>query len=218
MTRRLVLVRHGRTAWNHTKRVQGQTDVDLDDVGLAQAEQAATVLAGYTPDLVWCSDLRRARQTIAPIAAACGREVHYDARLREFSLGEREGLTHDEYRAIDAEEFDLFRAGYYDRAPGAEPTAVVRARMHEALTELLGLLPASGGTALALSHGAAIRVAVGALLGWPDDAFHTLRALGNCGWAEFVEHPEVGGLKLEAYHRSPFPPAGAAPARPDQAF
>jgi len=201
VTRTLVLVRHGRTEWNHSRRVQGQTDVDLDDEGLAQAARVAVELAKLAPTLLWSSDLRRARQTAAAVSEATALDVVHDERLREFGLGEREGLTHDEYAAADAEEFERFRRGYYDSAPGAEQTVDVRARMVAALRELLDATE-PGGTAIAVSHGAAIRVATGALLGWPDDQFHTLRGLENCGWVVLEEHPEVADLRLGAYNRT----------------
>ncbi len=73
--------------------------------------------------------------------------------------------------------------------------------MHAACEELLvGLGP--GETAVAVSHGAAIRVAVGALLGWPEEQFHSLRGLDNCGWAVIGQHPEAHELRLVAYNRT----------------
>ncbi|MDO9496468.1 MAG: histidine phosphatase family protein, partial [Nocardioides sp.] len=185
--RTLVLLRHGRTAWNHALRVQGQLDVDLDDVGREQATAAAEVLAKLGPTQLWSSDLVRARSTAAALAEATGLSPTYDARLREFHLGERQGLTHDEYSELDPVEFEQFRRGHYDSAPGAEPTADVRRRMTEALGELLAAL-APGETAIAVSHGAAIRVATGAMLGWPAEQFHTLRGLTNCGWVVLEDH------------------------------
>jgi glucosyl-3-phosphoglycerate phosphatase len=199
--RTLVLLRHGRTAWNHAGRVQGQLEVDLDDVGRDQAEQVARVMKGLSPSVLWCSDLARTRQTCAPVAAATGLEPTYDGRLREFYFGDREGLTHAEYAAAAPEEFDEFRRGHYDACPTAERTAAVEVRMTTVLRELLAATE-PGETALAVSHGAAIRVATGALLGWPEDQFHTLRGLENCGWVVLQEHPETDDLRLVAYNRT----------------
>ena len=55
---------------------------------------------------------------------------------------------------------------------------------------------------MAVSHGAATRVATGALLGWPDEQFHTLRGLANCGWVVLGEHGDGGPLRLVAYNRT----------------
>jgi probable phosphoglycerate mutase len=196
----LVLLRHGRTAWNHEKRVQGQLDAELDDTGHEQAGRTADVLKLLQPTLLWSSDLVRARDTAGYLAGATGLEPSYDARLREFDLGERQGLTHDEYAAIAPEEFELFRQGYYDDAPGAESVPDVRARMTEVLGEMLAAL-GPDETGIAVTHGAAARVAIAAMLGWPDDAFHSLRALANCGWAVLGHHPDTGDLRLAAYNR-----------------
>ena len=201
MTRRLVLLRHGRTAWNHARRVQGQQDAELDETGHAQAVAVAPAMADLKPTLLWASDLARARDTALAVAAATGLEPTYDERLREFSLGEREGLTHDEYAAADAEEFAAFRRGHFDSARGGEPTAAVRERMRAVLGDLLAAL-GPGETGVAVSHGAAVRVATGAMLGWPDDQFHSLRGLDNCGWVVLEEHPVVPGLHLAAYNRT----------------
>jgi broad specificity phosphatase PhoE len=198
--RRLVLLRHGRTEWNHARRVQGQIDVGLDDEGRAQAVRTAPVIAALQPSVLWSSDLTRARETAAEMVSATGLTPSYDARLREFHLGERQGLTHEEYAAVDPVEFEQFRQGYYDAAPGAEATAVVRERMVDVLGDLLASL-APGQTGVAVSHGAAIRVATGAMLGWPEDQFHTLRGLDNCGWVVLEQHPEVGALRLGTYNR-----------------
>jgi broad specificity phosphatase PhoE len=196
----LVLLRHGRTAWNHEGRVQGQLDAELDDSGREQAARVAEVLALLQPVALWSSDLVRARDTAAYLASRTGLQPTYDARLREFDLGERQGLTHDEYRAVAPEEFELFRQGYYDDAPGAESVPDVRDRMLAVLGELLTAL-GSDDTGIVVGHGAAIRVAVGALLGWPADGFRSLRALDNCGWAVVGHHPDTGDLRLAAYNR-----------------
>jgi glucosyl-3-phosphoglycerate phosphatase len=196
----LVLLRHGRTAWNHEMRVQGQLDAELDDTGREQAGRTADVLKLLQPTLLWSSDLVRARDTASYVAGATGLEPVLDARLREFDLGERQGLTHDEYAEIAPEEFELFRQGYYDDAPGAESVEDVRTRMVAALGEMLAAIGPEE-TGIVVGHGAAIRVAVGALLGWPDDAFHSLRALANCGWAVLGHHPDTGQLRLAAYNR-----------------
>src|SRR3979411_941630 len=60
---RLILWRHGRTEWNLIGRFQGHLDVDLDDVGIAQAEEASHRVALYEPDVIVSSDPRRATRT-----------------------------------------------------------------------------------------------------------------------------------------------------------
>lgn len=86
---RLVLVRHGQTAANVERRIQGQSGSGLSPLGAEQAERTAAWLAGLHPDaMVVSSDLQRSRETAAPIAARLGREVVTDEGLRERDFGE----------------------------------------------------------------------------------------------------------------------------------
>jgi glucosyl-3-phosphoglycerate phosphatase len=93
-----VLWRHGQTVWNAEHRFQGQTDIDLDETGVAQAERAARLLAALRPTAIFSSDLRRAAATAAPLARLTGLQVSYDKDLRERSGGLWEGLNDAEIR------------------------------------------------------------------------------------------------------------------------
>ncbi|MDF1606502.1 histidine phosphatase family protein [Nocardioides sp. YIM 152315] len=199
--RRLVLLRHGRTAWNAARRVQGQLDVEIDDTGHRQAAAVAPVVAAMGPAALWSSDSARARQTAAYVAKETGLDPTYDARLREYFLGERQGLTHDEYAALAPDEFAAFRAGDFDVVPGGETAAQVAGRVVAAVRDLLASI-APGEVAVAVSHGAAIRDAVPVLLGWPVTERAALHGLPNCGWAELDRADADGSLRLVAYGRT----------------
>ncbi|GAA4206710.1 histidine phosphatase family protein [Actinocatenispora rupis] len=179
---RLLVCRHGQTLWNATGRIQGQTDIDLDEVGRAQAEQAAVLLAAQRPDVLVASDLRRAQDTAAAVAGTTGLPVHTDPRLRERGYGPWEGRTDDELAETYPEEFRRWRAGQPVRVDGVEDLADVSKRMTEGL--LAAAERAPGGTVLVITHGGAARRGIGALLGWPDEIVHTLGALSNCHWSE----------------------------------
>ncbi len=198
--RTLVLLRHGRTAWNHEGRVQGQLDVGLDEVGHGQASAAAASVAALRPVALWCSDLARARETVAPLADLTGLPVTYDKRLRELAVGDLEGLRLGELEARDPAAYRALVRGRHDDVPGAEPTVEARERMTEALGELVAAL-GPGETGVAVSHGGVIRIATVGLLGWPHDQLHDLRGLHNCHRAELVEDPHDGRLRLRAYNR-----------------
>ena len=131
-TRRLVLLRHGRTAWNAERRFQGQADPPLDDVGVAQAYVVADLIAALQPDVVVSSDASRAMQTAVPVAERIGLDVLPDARLRERSLGHWEGLTRDEVAARYPDEFADWIAGRDVSRRGGEKCADVAARAYAA--------------------------------------------------------------------------------------
>jgi glucosyl-3-phosphoglycerate phosphatase len=198
--RRLVLLRHGRTEWNASTRIQGHLDVALDETGHAQARAVAPVVAALAPVALLSSDLQRARQTTDYVAQATGLTPTYDERLRECFLGERQGLTHQEYAALDAAEYARFRAGDWDDIPGAETQAQVAERFTAVLKEAASGLDV-GQTALVVAHGAAIRTAMAHWLGWPIDWAQDFRALANCGWVELVERTS-GRWALAAYNRT----------------
>jgi len=197
--KRLVIVRHGRTHWNAEGRVQGQTDSPLDDVGIAQAARMAPVIAKYEPTVLWSSDLSRAADTADAIAALTGLTPRRDVRLREVDFGEREGISHVEYKEQYPEEFQAIRRGRYDDIASAERSIAVMARMTDALIELLGEVE-DGGTGVAVSHGAAIKLGVAGLLGMSaPDAVDMLWGMDNCGWAIVAETSERRAL--DAYNR-----------------
>jgi probable phosphoglycerate mutase len=198
--RRLVLLRHGRTAWNAARRIQGQLEVELDDTGHRQAAEAAVAVAAMEPAALWSSDSVRARQTAAYVAKESGLDPAYDARLREYYLADRQGLTHDEYAALAPAEFAAFRRGDFNVVPGGENAEEVSTRVVAALGDLLATI-APGELAVAVSHGAAIRDAVPVLLGWPVSQRAVLYGLDNCGWVELDQAEPGGPLRMAAYNR-----------------
>lgn len=200
MTRRLLLLRHGRTAWNAVGRAQGHADVELDATGHEQASRTAQYLAALRPAALWSSDLLRARQTAEYLAAGSGLPVKYDERLREFDVGERQGLTLEEFAQRFPEEHAAWTGGAeLPVVPGAEVAADVVARMVPTLLECLGSL-ARDETGVVVAHGAAMRAGVVALLGWPEDLTGSLRTVDNCAWVTVEESRPDGRLRLAGYN------------------
>jgi probable phosphoglycerate mutase len=197
-SRRIVLVRHGRTAWNAALRIQGQLDTELDEVGIEQARTVAPLVAALEPVTVWSSDLARARVTADEIAKEAGLVPSYDERLREFGLGELQGLTHAELEARDPEGFARFRRGDWDGIPGGESPAAVAERFAAVLRDLAATL-GPGECGVAVSHGAATRIGLVHFLGWPLRQAHDLRALGNCGRV-LLEQRATGEWALASYN------------------
>jgi probable phosphoglycerate mutase len=204
--RRLVLLRHGRTDWNHTRRAQGHADVPLDAEGEAEAKAVAPVLAAMAPVAVWSSDLARAADTALAVAAEAGLEPVLDPRLREYDVGpHRQGLTAQEYAAAHPAEHAALLAGDIAAIPGREDAAQVIGRFLPALTSYADQL-GDGETGIVVAHGAAIRTCVPAFLGWPEGVEQSLGVLANCGWVELEQSeatwtPSVVRWRLRAWNR-----------------
>ena len=92
----LLLIRHGETAWNRERRMQGHIDIPLSDAGLRQAQALGQALAAERPDAIYSSDLGRARATVQPVADAHQMPVVLRESLRERCYGAFEGMTYQE--------------------------------------------------------------------------------------------------------------------------
>ena len=171
-----MLWRHGQTTWNVEHRFQGQTDIPLDATGEVQAEQAAARLAAMRPDAIFSSDLIRAQRTAAALARLTGLPVTLDKDLRERTGGEWEGLLDQEIR----ERYPAERATW--NPPNGEPTMVVADRVAGAFTRIVDTLD-SGGLAVVVGHGAALRLGIERVLGLPAEGTPTLGGLVNCSWS-----------------------------------
>jgi glucosyl-3-phosphoglycerate phosphatase len=202
MTTRLIVWRHGNTDWNAGHRVQGQTDVPLNELGRQQAVDAADLLVRLRPTALVASDLRRAADTAAALAALTGLSVTYDERLRERSFGQWEGLTMTEVERTRPEEHARWTAGADVIGGDVETLDDLGKRVSDAFQAAADGVPADS-TVIVATHGAAARSGLGHLLGWPREQLRTLRALQNCHWAELT-HDEERGWQLGAYNVGPF--------------
>jgi broad specificity phosphatase PhoE len=197
---RVVLWRHGRTTYNATGVFQGQLDIPLDEVGVAQAARAAAVLADLPPARIVSSDLQRAADTAGALAAVTGIEVELDEALREVHAGQWQDKRHAEIEAGWPEQYRAWRGGEDVAIGGGERRSDVGVRVaaaverHAAATE-------DGGTLVVTSHGGATRAGVLALLGLPITAWPRLGGLGNCRWA--VLTPRSDGWALTGHDLGP---------------
>ena len=92
----MYLVRHGRSVWNAAGRIQGQIDIELDKIGLQQAQRIADRLEREPIAAIYSSPLLRARSTAEAIAARFDLPVTPDVRLMEYDFGVLSGMTWDE--------------------------------------------------------------------------------------------------------------------------
>lgn len=182
----MVLWRHGRTEWNSGGRFQGQIDIGLDPVGVTQADRAARMLATLAPDAIVSSDLVRARDTADALARLIGLPVTLDEGLREFDAGGWQGLTTAEIKEQFAAEYEAWRGGQPVRRGGGELETEVAQRAAAAIERAAEKVP-DGGTVVAVSHGGAARVAIGALLGLPPELWISIGPLANCCWSVLGE-------------------------------
>jgi broad specificity phosphatase PhoE len=200
--RRIVLWRHGQTAWNLERRFQGTTDIDLTDVGVAQAKRAARLLASLKPDAIISSDLRRTVATAAELAALTGLEVTYDEALRESYAGAWQGLTHEEIRARFGEQYDAWKRGEPVRRGGGELESEVADRAAPVVERAAEKIP-EGGLLVVVSHGGTIRTTIGRLLGLPQGSWEALGGLANCSWS--VLGQSVRGWRLLEHNAGSLP-------------
>jgi broad specificity phosphatase PhoE len=142
----LGLLRHGQTDWNIDLRLQGSTDIPLNETGKEQARQAALALNPEDWDLIIASPLSRARDTAEIIAQELSMNVVIVPELIERSFGAAEGLDHASWRKL-----------YESHVPieGLESLEDLRLRTHLLLDLIANEY--SGQRVLAVSHGAFIR-------------------------------------------------------------
>ena len=161
---RLILIRHGESTWNKERRIQGQLDPPLSDLGTTQARLVARRLASRHVDAMYTSDLQRARQTAAPIAEALGLSATPMSELREIYLGEWEGLHADDIAQRFPEAWDEWtREPSWDVVPGGEGAAAFEARVESALHDLFERH--AGNDVVIVTHGGVIQVALHHVVG-----------------------------------------------------
>ena len=164
-----VVVRHGRTAWNASGRYQGHTDVELDEVGRAQARAVARDLATTRFDLAVASDLLRARETAKIVLAGHDVTLEADERLREMRFGAWEGRTWAEIVATTPELRRIDPSPRVLTPPGGETFADVVTRVaaaYESLRERV--IP--GGRVLVVTHAGPLHAFVRIVLGESESA------------------------------------------------
>ncbi|OEV02725.1 histidine phosphatase family protein [Streptomyces oceani] len=200
--RKVVLWRHGQTAWNLERRFQGTTDIELTEGGVAQARRSARLLAALRPDAIVASDLLRTRETAAELAAVTGLEVSHDENLRETYAGAWQGLTHDEIVERYAEQYAAWKRGEPVRRGGGELETEVADRAAPVIERNVEKLP-EDGTLVVVAHGGTIRTSIGRLLGLQPGTWEALGGLSNCCWSVLGE--SVRGWRLLEHNAGSLP-------------
>lgn len=169
-----LLIRHGQTVWNNSRKYQGHTDIPLSDLGREQAQKLRDRLARKQIHAFYSSDLSRAYETAQIIAEPFGKEVKVLSQLREINFGCWEGLTYEE---IMEKYREMATAWYADPQsvciPGGESCAQVKERAFSVLNRLAETH--KDETVAIVSHGGTIRLLLIAALGWDMNCFWHLR-------------------------------------------
>ena len=209
--RRLVLARHGQSVSNAVRRFQGVQDVPLSELGLRQAEALGSALRRRRLAAVYTSPLARARRTAEIAAAGLGVPVVPVEDLRELSLGEWEGRTVEEIRALPGDPYARWvRDPVVGLPPGGEPLPDVQARVVRAIGEIAAAHP-NGGDVLVVCHGGVISAFLAHCLGLPLSQIWRV-TLSNGSLTE-VAPPRVLSVN-DTTHLDGLPAPGAAALSP----
>jgi Fructose-2,6-bisphosphatase len=185
---KLVLARHGQTPANVEKRLSSLPPGEpLTELGRAQARALGARLAGADVTAVYSSVAIRAQQTAAPVAAAHSLDVTVVEGVHELYVGDLEERADDAAREIfHATDTAWHRGESHVRLPGGESAADVWARFRPVVEEITA---EASGTVVLVSHGGAIRIVAGAMVGrptlpgyLPNTGLVVLRARANGRW------------------------------------
>lgn len=174
---RITVLRHGETLWNRAGRMQGQTDIELSDLGREQAIAAAEELREEAFDAIVSSPLRRAANTAFAVADKLGLDVRLDARFGEINVGSWSGQKGTDVAAEMPDRAAKFHAGIdYRRSSTGETAAEVADRVEAAVNDIVAEFP--DGNVLVVAHGYLTQVMVSRLLGLEGHG-NRLGVLGN---------------------------------------
>ncbi|MCC8140457.1 MAG: histidine phosphatase family protein [Lachnospiraceae bacterium] len=194
----IYLMRHGETDWNRIRRLQGITDIPLNEKGIEEARQAAEWLRDVPFDRIYTSPLVRARQTAEIVRRERPIEIVETEGLKEISFGEYEGLIcQKEGYNIPDPEFPRFFEDpeHYRTAPGGESIQHLRERTLRFVHSIMDDPQNEEMTFLMTTHGAAIHGILSGLLELPLKDFWSGRVHKNCGVTKI--HVEGGSFRIE---------------------
>lgn len=169
---RIIIVRHGQTAWNEGEgeRLRGRSDLELDETGIRQAKASATRVARWEIAAIYSSPLKRAMATAEILAEPLGRQVQRLAGLIDIDYGRWQGLSLTEAEANDPGLYRLWlESPHLVAFPGGEGLGEVRKRVASALEAVLTDHP--GQTVVLVSHKVVCKVLLCSLLGLDNSHF-----------------------------------------------
>lgn len=198
----VLLIRHGQTDWNVTKRSQGHLDIPLNQVGRRQSKLLAQRLADWPVNALYSSDLTRASETASIIGHALGLVPLLDSALRERHGGIFQGYTGDEIEQRYPEALRAFLV-HGRPPPGGESNLTLARRATPALERIA---VAHRGEMIALvTHGGTLRVLIAHIMGLPVGRKPPFRVSQNTGLtiAELSDHERAITLLNDCCHLGP---------------
>lgn len=176
---KLYIIRHGQTDWNLKRKLQGRTDINLNEQGIQMAQEARERYKDIDINVCYTSPLKRAYETAFIIMDGRGREIIADERLREMSFGDYEGIE-GLVSTPGNPIYTLFNDPVnYIADKGAESLEELYARTGEFINEILLPELDTGRNVLVVGHGAMNLSIVNRLTNIPLEHFWD-GLLGNC--------------------------------------
>jgi len=169
----LILIRHGETVWNVEKIYRGRADVDLDKVGIKQAELLGKYLSNWELEAIYSSPLKRALATANIIARYHKIGVYIANGLIDFDYGEWQSLSEQEVRKSYPALLDKWHNNPHEvRMPGGESLADVRERAAGIVDDVLSKYE---GSVVLASHRVVNKVLICSLLGLDNSYFWNIK-------------------------------------------
>ena len=191
---RLLLVRHGITEYNSSRRFAGYSDVELSAAGCRQVERLRDHLANEKFDAVYSSDLKRAVATAEVISSGRKVDIVTCPELREINYGDAEGLTFEEISRLYPELAEsIANFNLQLEFPGGESFEGFIARTCTLMDRLNEYVP--GQTILIVSHSGPLRVLVCHLLGIDQSHWRKFR-LDNASLSVLETYPQGAIISL----------------------
>lgn len=191
---RLILVRHGQTEWNQLGRIQGRTDIPLNDTGIMQARAAGEWLSQRRIDAVYSSPMQRAFDTATEIARPHGLPVISIDDIIEIDFGLWEEKTADELKKLYPEYWNDW-SWHLDEEKSAnmqaESAYTILNRVKRALNSIFEENTA-GSTAVVVSHTMPIKLIMANAIGLPLKSLQSIK-VGNCGICELDMNTDMSG-------------------------
>ena len=193
---RLILIRHGQTEANISRRLQGQSDGPLNELGRQEVERLGLALKDTQIDVIISSDLVRASDTAAAIACYHNLPVNPTMLVREWNGGEWDGRPAEEFIAI-VKNLTIPIAEL--RPPGGETLTEVRARASAFVKDVIEKYP--GKTVVLCSHGDFLRMVISVLMNESIDKANATYRMDNASYSVFER--EDGTWKMAAFNQVP---------------